>query len=100
MPVMSVTNLTLVLGDEKYKREIYTELAVVDIPLSYNLILGRSILNNYGVIINMEYLCLKLPAIRGITIARRSEKSTHECYKQSTKVIYQTSLPIDLLEKA
>lgn len=56
--VMGVINLTIVLGNEKFKREIYVEFAVVDIPLSYNPILGRPILNNYGVIINMEYLCL------------------------------------------
>lgn len=45
---------------------------VVDIPLSYNAILGRPILNNHGVVINMELLYLKLLAIGGTTMAKRS----------------------------
>lgn len=81
MPVMGVTNLTVILGDENFKREIYAEFTVVNIPLSYNAILGCPILNKHGVVINMEYLCLKLPAIGGITFARGRQKSAKKCYK-------------------
>lgn len=73
VPVIGVTNLIVVVGDEKFKREIYTEFTVVDIPLSYNSILGWPILNNYRIIFNMEYLCLKLPIEGGIAVARGSQ---------------------------
>lgn len=52
VPVISVTNLTMVVGEEKCKRDICVEFRVVDIPLSYNFIFGWSIFNNYGMIIN------------------------------------------------
>lgn len=78
---------------------MYAKFAVVDNPMSYNTILRRPILNNYEVVINMEVICLKLPAIRGITVARSNQKSTQKCYRQSTKVVSQVSLSIELLEK-
>lgn len=68
--VLGIMNLTIFLRDKKFKRDIYVEFAVVNIPLSYNAILGRTILNNHGVIIHMKYLCLKLPAIGGIVVVR------------------------------
>lgn len=75
VPVMDVTNLTLILVDEKFKRKIYVEFTVVDIPLLCNTLLEPLILNNHGAIISMEYLYLKLPAIKGIAVAKGSQKS-------------------------
>lgn len=40
VPILRITNLTIFLGDKQFKREIYSEFAVVDIPISYNMILG------------------------------------------------------------
>ncbi|KAG8662283.1 hypothetical protein MANES_01G082850v8 [Manihot esculenta] len=66
--VLSTINLPLVLGDERYRREIYAEFAVVDIPFAYNVILGHPILNCHGVIINMGAMYLKLLAPRDIAV--------------------------------
>lgn len=74
------------------------KFAIVDIPLFYNAIIGRPILNNYRAIISMVMLCLKMPAVRGIVVAKGSQKSAQDCYKHSTKMISHTSLPFDLLE--
>lgn len=41
MLVIGVTNLTILLGDEQFKREIYAKFAIVDIPLLYNMILDN-----------------------------------------------------------
>lgn len=60
IPVMGFTNLTILLGDEQFKREIYAEFVVVDISLSYNATVGQPILNNHGMITNMSYLCQTL----------------------------------------
>lgn len=84
---MDITNLTIILMDKKFKREIYVEFAKVDIPLSCNTILEPLILSNHGVIISMECVCLKLPTIESIAVARENQKSAQEYYKQSTKVI-------------
>ncbi|KAG8650351.1 hypothetical protein MANES_07G030402v8 [Manihot esculenta] len=54
--VLGTINLPLVLGDEKYKRELYAEFTVVDILFVYNVILNRPALNCHGIVINMEKL--------------------------------------------
>lgn len=36
--VAVITNLTVVIGDEKFKRDIYVEFTVADILLSYDAI--------------------------------------------------------------
>lgn len=38
--VVGITNLTVVIGDEKFKRKIYVEFIVADILLSYDAIFG------------------------------------------------------------
>lgn len=56
------------LGDNLF----YAKFTMMNFPLSYNSIFGWSILNNYGMIIKMEYLCLKFPVTGGITVAKGS----------------------------
>ncbi|XP_021631828.1 uncharacterized protein LOC110629220 [Manihot esculenta] len=76
--VLCTINLPLVLGDEKYKRKLYAEFIVVDIPFVYNLILDRLVLNCYGIVINMSAICLKLPALRGIAVVRGNPRLAKE----------------------
>lgn len=99
VPVFGTINLPLVLGDKKYKREQYAKFAVTDIPFTYNVIYGRSILNCPGRIINMGASCLKLPTLERLAIVRGSQKSAQECYRHSTKSLGKATMLIDLLEK-
>lgn len=57
MAVMGTINLPFVLGDEKHKWELYVEFAMV---VSYNVILGRLVINCHGIVINMGDMYLKL----------------------------------------
>lgn len=68
LAVLGTINLPLVLGDEKHKREVYVEFAVVDILVAYNVILGRLVLNCYEIVIDMDVFCLMLPTPRGLAI--------------------------------
>lgn len=43
-----VTNLIVVIKREKFKREIYVEFAVIDIPLLYNAIFSDTYLTIMG----------------------------------------------------
>lgn len=83
-------------------KEIYVEFAIIffNILLSYNIILGRLILNNYEIAINIEFLYLIPPAVKGIASVKSNKKFTQECYRQLTNVVAQMSLLIDLLEKS
>ncbi|KAJ9177089.1 hypothetical protein P3X46_012341 [Hevea brasiliensis] len=99
VPIVGTTNLIMTLGDEAFKRSIYAKFTIMDIPLSYNVILGRAILNSNNILINMDYLFMKLLALGGITVLRGSQKLAQECYKQSIKVVVNVTLLINLLEK-
>lgn len=68
MAVLDTINLPLVLDDKKYRRELYAEFTVVDISFAYNAILGRLVLNYHDIAINMDVMCLKLPAPWGIAV--------------------------------
>ncbi|KAG8635744.1 hypothetical protein MANES_16G059350v8 [Manihot esculenta] len=99
MPVLGTINLPLVLGDEKHKRELYAEFAVINISLAYNVILGHSVLNCHGIVIKMGAMCLKLPALGGLAVVRGNQKSAKECYRHSTKSLGKATMPINLLKK-
>lgn len=58
---LGTINLPLMLDDEKHKCELYADFAVVDIPLAYNIILGRPVLNCQRIVINMGTVCLNIP---------------------------------------
>ncbi|KAG8655678.1 hypothetical protein MANES_04G060101v8 [Manihot esculenta] len=62
MAVLGNINLPLVLGNEKHKWDLYVEFMVVDILFAYNVILGHSVLNYHGIVINVDAMYLKLPA--------------------------------------
>lgn len=83
MAVQATTNLPLVLCNKKYKQEVYAEFVVVDIPVVHNVIFRWSVLDCHRIIINMDYLCLKLPVPGGITIG--NQKSPQECYRHSMR---------------
>ncbi|KAJ9159283.1 hypothetical protein P3X46_024798 [Hevea brasiliensis] len=97
--LLGTINLIVVLGDEGYKRKIYIEFMVIDILLSYNIMLGRLIVNDNGIVISMHWLCMKLSTPGGTTMVQGSQKSAQQCYKKSTKMVTKVTLPIELLEK-
>ncbi|KAJ9134944.1 hypothetical protein P3X46_032180, partial [Hevea brasiliensis] len=99
MPIAGATNLMTTLGDETFKWSICTEFIIVNIPLSYNVILGRLILNGNNILINMDCLCMKLLALGGLTIVRGSQKLAQECYKQYTKAVVNVTILINLLKR-
>ncbi|KAJ9181000.1 hypothetical protein P3X46_009177 [Hevea brasiliensis] len=74
--VVGTINLTMDLGDGTIRRNIYVEFMVVDISLSYNVNLGRPILNNNGILINMDCLCMTLLTPGRIAMVMGSQKST------------------------
>lgn len=72
----------------------------MDIPLSYNAILGQSILNGNNILINIDCLCLKLLDLGGISVVKKSQKSAQECYSRFINTADKVTLPIDLLSGA
>ncbi|KAG8643880.1 hypothetical protein MANES_11G076151v8 [Manihot esculenta] len=48
-------------------------LVLVDIPLAYNVILGRTVLNCHDIVINMGAMCLKVPALGGLMIIQGNQ---------------------------
>lgn len=48
---------------------------MVDISLAYNVILDRPVLNYYGIVINIGAMCINLPALGGLAVVRKNQKS-------------------------
>lgn len=99
MAVLGTINLPLILGDKKYKRELYVKSVVIDISLAYNAILDRPVLTCHDIVINMGVISLKLPTPGELAVIQGNQKSAQECYRHSTKSLRKVTLPIDLLEK-
>ncbi|KAG8635625.1 hypothetical protein MANES_16G049870v8 [Manihot esculenta] len=100
MVVLETINLPLVLGDEKYRRELYVEFAVVDIPFAYNVILSLPNLNYHSIILKLGAMCLKLPALGGIVMVRGNPRLAKDSHGHRAKSLGKSTMPIDLLEKS
>jgi hypothetical protein len=47
---------------------------VVDLYYPYNAIFGRGFANKFNIAIHMGYLCMKIPALRGVITVHGSQK--------------------------
>lgn len=74
MVVLGTINLQSILGDKKYKHEIFAKFVVINIYFAYNKIVRRPVLNSPYVIINMDCLCMKLSTSSGIATVKENQK--------------------------
>ena len=69
---------------------------VIDIPFSYNAIIGRPILYDIGTCTSIRYLTMKIPTESGVTVVRGNQKATREAYLGTLKDASQ-SLTVETL---
>ncbi|XP_068503841.1 uncharacterized protein [Phaseolus vulgaris] len=59
---------------------------VVNAPSTYNILLGRPVLNRIGAIASSRYMKMKLPSLEGTMITTKSDqKEAKRCYKNNLK---------------
>jgi hypothetical protein len=83
-PVGSIT-LPLTVGESPRQATIMVNFLVVDCPSAYNVILGRTTLNNLHAVTSTRYLKMKFPTSNGIGIAKGDQLAARRCYHISTK---------------
>ena len=80
MPIEGGANLTIKLGDEEHVKKFKTKFMVIDIPFSYNVIVGRPILYDIGASISIRYLTMKVPMKTNILVVRGNRKAARKAY--------------------
>ncbi|XP_050207584.1 uncharacterized protein LOC126657006 [Mercurialis annua] len=91
-----VAELTVELGKENgspegglvgITKKFKTLFMVVDMPLAYNVILGRPMLYNIGAVTCIKYLCMKIPTEDGVVTVRGRQDITKQCYLVSMREV-------------
>ncbi|KAL0394780.1 UNVERIFIED_CONTAM: hypothetical protein Slati_4444200 [Sesamum latifolium] len=73
-------SLPLTLGTSPLRKTCLLEFLVVDIPSTYNVILGRPTLNAFRAIISTYHMKIKFPVVRGVGEAQADTLQARKCY--------------------
>jgi len=84
--VRGYINLRTTFSDEEASRTIVIRYIVVNIPSTYNLLLGRPSINKLGVVASTKHMKMKLPSLEGKVVTIKSDqKAARKCYERSLK---------------
>ncbi|GKV19329.1 hypothetical protein SLEP1_g29608 [Rubroshorea leprosula] len=70
VPVVGIITIPIHVGDTAQKAVVTLDFFVVDIPCSFNAILGRPGLNALQAVISTSHMMIKFPTPKGIGVAR------------------------------
>ncbi|KAL0400104.1 UNVERIFIED_CONTAM: hypothetical protein Sradi_2353700 [Sesamum radiatum] len=73
-------SLPLTLGTSPLRKTCLLKFLVVDIPLAYNVILGRPTLNAFRTIISTYHMKIKFPVVGGVGEAQVDTLLARRCY--------------------
>ncbi|GKV09092.1 hypothetical protein SLEP1_g20639 [Rubroshorea leprosula] len=88
VPVVGIITIPIHVGDTAQKAVVTLDFFVVDIPCSFNAILGRPGLNGLQAVISTSHMMIKFPMPKGIGVARGrfveiQETVTAQVFEQS-----------------
>ena len=66
---------------------VMANFLVVDYPLVFNLVLGRSILKELQVVTSIHHLLMKFPMLNGVGQLRECQSEGRECYNKPLKTV-------------
>ncbi|KAM1454413.1 hypothetical protein ACFX1R_004928 [Malus domestica] len=81
-------HLPFTIGTCPYIATITTNFLVVDCPTTYNVIFGRTGINDLKVMVSTQMLLLKFPTPYGNSYIRGDQLSARSCYNTSVKQQY------------
>ena len=76
---------TLRVGSGDCQKEVCLNFCILDIPASYNMILGRSGLHALEAVVSTLHLAMKFPTPGGIGVVKGNQKMSRTCYLASCK---------------
>ncbi|KAM1221868.1 hypothetical protein ACFX2J_009467 [Malus domestica] len=84
-------HLPLTIGTDPYTATITTNFLVVNCPTTYNVIFGRTGINDLKAMVSTHMLLMKFPTLFGNGYIRGDQLSARSCYNTSVK---QQHLPV------
>ncbi|KAM1304506.1 hypothetical protein ACFX2I_021903 [Malus domestica] len=78
-------HLPFTIGTGPYTATITTNFLVVDCPTAYNVILGRTGINDLKAMVSTHMLLMKFPTPYGNGYIREDQLSARSCYNTSVK---------------
>ncbi|RDX65555.1 hypothetical protein CR513_55780, partial [Mucuna pruriens] len=86
VPILGTVELETCFGERSVSRTVPVLYMVVDAPASYNIIIGRLVLNRLGAIVSTKHLCMKFPVGRKVGSVWADTHVVQRCYEDSLKV--------------
>ena len=87
--------LILTLGDPPCQATTTIKFLIVDAPMAYNMLLGRSSLNAIRVFPSAYHMVVKFPTENGVGMVRGDQRVARECYLPSMKQKAVDSIHMD-----
>ncbi|KAM2134921.1 hypothetical protein ACFXTH_003770 [Malus domestica] len=78
-------HLTFTIGTSPYTATITTNFLVLDCPTAYNVIFGRTCINDLKAMVSTHMLLMKFPTPYGNGYFRGDQRSARSCYNTSVK---------------
>ena len=82
-----IIQLPLVVGKSSQTSQVLLDILVADVPLAYNMILGRSGLNSLQAVPSTYHMVMKFPTIDRVGKVQGDLHSTRECYIASIRAV-------------
>jgi hypothetical protein len=73
------------------QRTIMVRFIIIDRPSSYNVILGRTALNDLQAVTSTPYLSMKFPTEEGTSVEKGNQRMARECYNTSLKKLLEAT---------
>ncbi|RRT73963.1 hypothetical protein B296_00006329 [Ensete ventricosum] len=83
---VGVATLPMTFGDEPRTKTFMVPFMVVELPSTYNVIIGRSTLNKLRTIISTYYRSMKFPTSVGPGEVRSDPRESRQCYLATTAI--------------
>ncbi|PKA54879.1 hypothetical protein AXF42_Ash000714 [Apostasia shenzhenica] len=80
-------SLSISFCDDNGHAMSMVNFAVIRAKSGYNAILGRTILNTFGMVISMPHLCAKFPTSSGVVNIRGHLRQATRCFQISTQLV-------------
>ncbi|KAM2661594.1 hypothetical protein EV2_023883 [Malus domestica] len=79
------THLPFTIGTGPYTATFSTNFLVIDCPTTYNVIFGRTGINDLKAMVSIHMLLMKFPTPYGNGYIKGDQLSARSCYKTSVK---------------
>jgi len=78
--------LRTTFSDGTSSRTTSVKYLVVNVVLTYNMLLGRPSLNRLGAVASTRHMKMKLPSLEGgVIVIKSDQKETRKCYENNLK---------------